>query len=59
MDRYYDSIKRDSTIGAIVHAYIGANRFYLGKDTVEAGENTVSINSPDYKELSFTFTYNK
>lgn len=57
---YYTNLKYSPAIGVIEAAYFGrANQFYIGKDALQAGENTVTISSPDYKEQSFRFTYEK
>ena len=57
---YYTNLKYSPAIGVIEAAYFGrANQFYIGKDALQAGENTVTISSPDYKEQSFSFTYEK
>ena len=57
---YYTNLKYSPAIGVIEATYFGrANQFYIGKDALQAGENTVTISSPDYKEQSFSFTYEK
>ena len=57
---YYTNLKYSPAIGVIEAAYFGrANQFYIGKDALQAGENTVTISSPDYKEQSVSFTYEK
>lgn len=57
---YYTNLKYSPAIGVIEAGYFGrANQFYIGKDALQAGENTVTISSPDYKEQSFSFTYEK
>ena len=57
---YYTDIKKIPSLGIIERGFFGrANQFYIGKDALQAGENTVTISSPDYKEQSFSFTYEK
>lgn len=57
---YYTNLKYSPAIGVIEAGFLGtANQFYIGKDALQAGENTVTISSPDYKEQSFSFTYEK
>ena len=57
---YYTDIKKNPSLGIIERGFFGrANQFYIGKDALQAGENTVTISSPDYKEQSFSFTYEK
>ena len=57
---YYTDIKKNPSLGVIEPGFFGrANQFYIGKDALQAGENTVTISSPDYKEQSFSFTYEK
>ncbi|WP_455025312.1 hemoblobin-interacting domain-containing protein [Oribacterium sinus] len=60
LGNYYTDIKKNPSLGVIEPGYFGrANQFYIGKDALQAGENTVTISSPDYKEQSFSFTYEK
>lgn len=57
---YYTDIKKNPSLGIIERGFFGrANQFYIGKDALQAGENTVTISSPDYKEQSFRITYEK
>lgn len=57
---YYTDIKKNPSLGIIERGFFGrANQFYIGKDALQAGENTVTISSPDYKEQSFSITYEK
>ena len=57
---YYTNLKYSPAIGVIEAGFLGtANKFFIGKDALQAGENTVTISSPDYKEQSFRFTYEK
>nr|WP_314669042.1 hypothetical protein [uncultured Oribacterium sp.] len=57
---YYTNLKYSPAIGVIEAGFLGtANMFFIGKDALQAGENTVTISSPDYKEQSFRFTYEK
>lgn len=60
LGNYYTDIKKNPSLGVIEPGYFGrANQFYIGKDALQAGENTVTISSPDYKEQSFRITYEK
>ena len=60
LGNYYTDIKKNPSLGVIEPGFFGrANQFYIGKDALQAGENTVTISSPDYKEQSFSFTYEK
>ena len=60
LQQYYTNLKYSPAIGVIESGFLGtANKFFIGKDALQAGENTVTISSPDYKEQSFSFTYEK
>ena len=60
LQRYRDHLQSAPTSGAIEYSYVDKrNHFFIGKDALQAGENTVTISSPDYKEQSFSFTYEK
>lgn len=60
LQRYRDNLRDASTSGAIEYSYVDKrNHFFIGKDALQAGENIVTISSPDYKEQSFSFTYEK
>ena len=60
LGNYYTDIKKNPSLGVIEPGFFGrANQFYIGKDAFQAGENTVTISSPDYKEQSFSITYEK
>ena len=60
LQRYRDNLRDASTSGAIEYSYVDKrNHFFIGKGALQAGENTVTISSPDYKEQSFSFTYEK
>ncbi len=60
LQRYRDNLRNAPASGAIEYSYVDKrNHFFIGKDALQAGENTVSISSPDYKEQSFSFTYEK
>ena len=57
---YRDNLQYAPASGAIEYSYVDKrNHFFIGKDALQAGENTVTISSPDYKEQSFSFTYEK
>lgn len=60
LQRYRDNLRDASTSGAIEYSYVDKrNHFFIGKDALQAGENIVTISSPDYNEQSFSFTYEK
>ena len=60
LQRYRDHLQSAPASGAIEYSYVDKhNHFFIGKDALQAGENTVTISSPDYKEQSFSFTYEK
>lgn len=60
LQRYRDHLQSAPTSGAIEYSYVDKrNHFFIGKDALQAGENTVTISSPDYKEQSLSFTYEK
>ena len=60
LQRYRDNLRNAPASGAIEYSYVDKrNHFFIGKDALQAGENTVTISSPDYKEQSFSFTYEK
>ncbi len=60
LQRYRDHLQSAPTSGAIEYSYVDKrNHFFIGKGALQAGENTVTISSPDYKEQSFSFTYEK
>lgn len=60
LQRYRDLLQSAPTSGAIEFSYVDKrNHFFIGKDALQAGENTVTISSPDYKEQSFSFTYER
>lgn len=60
LQRYRDNLRNAPASGAIEYSYVDKrNHFFIGKDAIQAGENTVTISSPDYKEQSFSFTYEK
>ena len=60
LQRYYTNLKDYPAIGVIEAGFSSIpSKFYIGKDALQAGENTVTISSPDYKEQSFSFTYEK
>ena len=60
LQRYRDHLQSAPASGAIEYSYVDKrNHFFIGKDALQAGENTVTISSPDYKEQSFRFTYEK
>ena len=57
---YYQDLKDSPSVGVVESGGgIRPNLFYIGKDALQAGENTVTISSPDYKDQSFSFTYEK
>lgn len=57
---YRDHLQYAPASGAIEYSYVDKrNHFFIGKDALQAGENTVTISSSDYKEQSFSFTYEK
>lgn len=60
LQQYYTNLKYSPAIGVIESGFLGTvNKFFIGKDALQAGENTVTISSSDYKEQSFSFTYEK
>lgn len=60
LQRYRDHLQSAPASGAIEYSYVDkCNHFFIGKDALQAGENTVTISSPDYKEQSFSITYEK
>lgn len=60
LQRYYTNLKDYPAIGVIEAGFSSIpSKFFIGKDALQAGENTVTISSPDYKEQSFSFTYKK
>ena len=60
LQRYRDILQNAPASGVIEYSYVDKrNHFFIGKDALQAGENTVTISSPDYKEQSFSFTYEK
>ncbi|WP_448974069.1 hemoblobin-interacting domain-containing protein [Oribacterium sp.] len=60
LQRYRDHLQYAPASGAIEYSYVDKrNHFFIGKDALQAGENTVTISSTDYKEQSFSFTYEK
>lgn len=60
LQRYRDHLQSAPASGAIEYSYVDkCNHFFIGKDALQAGENTVTISSPDYKEQRFSFTYEK
>ena len=60
LQRYRDHLQSAPASVAIEYSYVDKrNHFFIGKDALQAGENTVTISSPDYKEQSFSFTYEK
>ena len=60
LQRYQSDLQYAPASGAIeLSAVDKRNHFFIGKDALQAGENTVTISSPDYKEQSFSFTYKK
>ena len=60
LQRYQSDLQHAPASGAIELSSVDKrNHFFIGKDALQAGENTVTISSPDYKEQSFSFTYEK
>ena len=60
LQRYQSDLQHAPASGAIELSSVDKrNHFFIGKDVLQAGENTVTISSPDYKEQSFSFTYEK
>ena len=60
LQRYRDNLRYAPASGAIEYSLVDKrNHFFIGKDALQAGENTVTISSSDYKEQSFSFTYEK
>ena len=60
LQRYRDNLRDASTSGAIEYSYVDKRtHFFIGKDALQAGATIVTISSPDYKEQSFSFTYEK
>ena len=60
LQRYQSDLQHAPASGAIELSSVDKrNHFFIGKDALQAGVNTVTISSPDYKEQSFSFTYEK
>ena len=60
LQRYRDILQNAPASGVIEYSYVDKrNHFFIGKDALQAGENTVTISSSDYKEQSFSITYEK